>query len=77
MRNFGQSWEALLGTRIEVAERTLHDQYEVNTKEMQYIPNHSECERGIYVHEERSDFVVVVKYKTVPPCNDGASQGAM
>jgi len=29
------------------------------------------------MHEKRSDFVLVMEYKTVSPCNDGARQRAV
>lgn len=40
-------------------------------------PNNSEREGRVNMNEQRRDLVLVVKYKTVSPCDDGTSQGTM
>jgi hypothetical protein len=40
-------------------------------------PYHRESKWGIDVYEQGCDFILVVEYQTIPPCNDCAREGAM
>lgn len=45
-----------------------------NLADSKNIPNYGESKRCIDMHEKRSDLVLVMEYKTVPPCDDCAGK---
>jgi len=75
MRQFHKGREPLRSVWIEMpfAKQYTSDS-EIYTVQVQNTPNHGERERRIDVHEYRSDFILVMEYKTIPPCDDSAGE---